>query len=818
MNISLPSSSTSHKTSSLLESNAADVKTEESGSSKGFFETLKEAFSSKETSSKSDVDSEKKQSEAKVSEGSGDSSEKVSSDAPRGKQSEETSSDTESVESSKSKGEQQLNLGESEETLLKQAKSNDETALGKGDTKSQAALEASNQPATSGNKALKTSEITKGEVDESLVGKESKVVSDSKGESSSKTVPDTKSAQGVPVSKDTTQGQVESIKAETAVKASAAMNEGNKLLGQLDEANKTLQPQANGKALPPGSSEEGAAVSASTTPSGKLDAQAMSNPQVITHSQAISSSPIAGEAAFAAGTVGVPLSSIPSTNSDQVVVKSEEQLAVEANEKALMKLTQGAPVSSLSDQQVQQLLNQGVTLQQLEASLQNEKVTAELNQAQALNGTVPATTPLTVSMMQSGKAPELSESDAQLVIEVEQHTQAINQLNVQISMTEAVVNELQVKQASGTELAAEELALLAKATEDLQALNEQLVTVTEQAKQLYTEAFQKGIISQESYYQVMKNQKDEGSLVAAENEQPINTIAWGSSTSDVKVSAEGKTVTENTLATKTVQTGVAASVQQALAQASAADKTMAASSVPVASASLDNAAALSQTTPFGAVPDAALSAVKSSPSEAVLKAGISGAALAGLSKTTQKDDGKEGTLAQQIAAASGQQGMPSTAPTRAEIQAAQQAPLQLTKELANEQVAEKVQMMMSKNLKNLDIRLDPPELGRMQIRMTMNNDIANVHFTVANQQARDIIEQTLPRLREMLAQQGLQLAESSVQQQSSGQGQDRYNSGGNDQQSGGNRTNDGQGGENLESDVNLELNVASKRDGISYYA
>lgn len=104
----------------------------------------------------------------------------------------------------------------------------------------------------------------------------------------------------------------------------------------------------------------------------------------------------------------------------------------------------------------------------------------------------------------------------------------------------------------------------------------------------------------------------------------------------------------------------------------------------------------------------------------------------------------------------------------------------------------------------------------MKIRMTMNNDVANVHFTVSNQQARDVIEQTLPRLREMLAQQGLQLADSSVQQQNSGQGQDRYNNG--EQQSGANRTNDTQGDENLDSGSNLELNVASKRDGISYYA
>ncbi len=155
-------------------------------------------------------------------------------------------------------------------------------------------------------------------------------------------------------------------------------------------------------------------------------------------------------------------------------------------------------------------------------------------------------------------------------------------------------------------------------------------------------------------------------------------------------------------------------------------------------------------------------------SKKVMNAGLAAGALKGATNKQDKPDPQHG-LAGQIQAAAGQQGV--TAQQQARVDAAQQAqlPLQLTKELANDQVAEKVQMMMSKNLKNLDIRLDPPELGRMQIRMTMNNDLANVHFTVANPQARDLIEQTLPRLREMLAQQGMQLADSSVQQQSSGQ-------------------------------------------------
>ncbi|MCE7730307.1 flagellar hook-length control protein FliK [Vibrio campbellii] len=204
-------------------------------------------------------------------------------------------------------------------------------------------------------------------------------------------------------------------------------------------------------------------------------------------------------------------------------------------------------------------------------------------------------------------------------------------------------------------------------------------------------------------------------------------------------------------------------------------------------------------------------------SKKVMNAGLAAGALKGATNKQDKPDPQHG-LAGQIQAAAGQQGV--TAQQQARVDAAQQAqlPLQLTKELANDQVAEKVQMMMSKNLKNLDIRLDPPELGRMQIRMTMNNDLANVHFTVANPQARDLIEQTLPRLRELLAQQGMQLADSSVQQQSSGQQQSGYANAEQNGQGSQGRGFSGQSDENFDADTNLDLNVVSKRDGISFYA
>ncbi|MBE4300045.1 flagellar hook-length control protein FliK [Vibrio parahaemolyticus] len=204
-------------------------------------------------------------------------------------------------------------------------------------------------------------------------------------------------------------------------------------------------------------------------------------------------------------------------------------------------------------------------------------------------------------------------------------------------------------------------------------------------------------------------------------------------------------------------------------------------------------------------------------SHKAINAALSAGALKATASQQDKPESQYG-LAGQLQAAAGQQGVTAQQQTRAETAQQAQLPLQLTKELANEQVAEKVQMMMSKNLKNLDIRLDPPELGRMQIRMTMNNDLANVHFTVTNPQARDIIEQTLPRLREMLAQQGMQLADSSVQQQSSGQQQSGYAAAEQNGQGTSGRGFSGQSDENFDADVNLDLNVVSKRDGISFYA
>ncbi len=81
---------------------------------------------------------------------------------------------------------------------------------------------------------------------------------------------------------------------------------------------------------------------------------------------------------------------------------------------------------------------------------------------------------------------------------------------------------------------------------------------------------------------------------------------------------------------------------------------------------------------------------------------------------------------------------------------------------------ERVSSMLSINNKEAEIRLDPPEMGSMQIRIRSDAEQAHINFVVQNQQAKEALEQSMPRLREMLAQQGLELGESTISYGQSG--------------------------------------------------
>ena len=81
-----------------------------------------------------------------------------------------------------------------------------------------------------------------------------------------------------------------------------------------------------------------------------------------------------------------------------------------------------------------------------------------------------------------------------------------------------------------------------------------------------------------------------------------------------------------------------------------------------------------------------------------------------------------------------------------------------------DELGARVQVMLRDGVRKAHIQLQPAELGRLQVMISMEGDQARVAFLADAGATRDAIEQSLPRLREMLEQNGLQLAQSDLGQ------------------------------------------------------
>lgn len=98
--------------------------------------------------------------------------------------------------------------------------------------------------------------------------------------------------------------------------------------------------------------------------------------------------------------------------------------------------------------------------------------------------------------------------------------------------------------------------------------------------------------------------------------------------------------------------------------------------------------------------------------------------------------------------------------------------LKLANPEAPAQLHQKVNLMLADKLQQAEIQLDPLGLGKMKIQIQIGADSqANVHFVVQHGQTREMLEQAMPRLRDMLAGQGIQLGQTVVQQQPQQQSQ-----------------------------------------------
>ena len=95
-----------------------------------------------------------------------------------------------------------------------------------------------------------------------------------------------------------------------------------------------------------------------------------------------------------------------------------------------------------------------------------------------------------------------------------------------------------------------------------------------------------------------------------------------------------------------------------------------------------------------------------------------------------------------------------------------------------EQIGERVLLMAGNQMKSAEIRLTPAELGPLRVQVSVDDGAANVTFQAQHAVTREAIEQALPRLRELLAENGLSLGQASVGEQgvAEGNGDEHSNS------------------------------------------
>ena len=87
-------------------------------------------------------------------------------------------------------------------------------------------------------------------------------------------------------------------------------------------------------------------------------------------------------------------------------------------------------------------------------------------------------------------------------------------------------------------------------------------------------------------------------------------------------------------------------------------------------------------------------------------------------------------------------------------------------------VSERILMMANNKLQQAEIRLTPAELGPLRVQVSVDDGAANVSFQAQHAMTREAIEQALPRLRELFAENGLSLGQTSVGHEGAADGGD----------------------------------------------
>jgi len=81
-------------------------------------------------------------------------------------------------------------------------------------------------------------------------------------------------------------------------------------------------------------------------------------------------------------------------------------------------------------------------------------------------------------------------------------------------------------------------------------------------------------------------------------------------------------------------------------------------------------------------------------------------------------------------------------------------------------MTEQVSMMVKGGFQQADIKLNPAHLGPLEVKLNVSDDKANISFVTQHAPVKEAIDSAMPRLRDMLEEQGLSLVDVDVSTQS----------------------------------------------------
>jgi|GEM_PF-1488699 len=179
---------------------------------------------------------------------------------------------------------------------------------------------------------------------------------------------------------------------------------------------------------------------------------------------------------------------------------------------------------------------------------------------------------------------------------------------------------------------------------------------------------------------------------------------------------------------------------------------------------------------------------------------------------TPASSGKIDSVIQVSSTATAAIGMPNALTTTAPASQAAATQVTIATPLHQPQWADdfsqKVTWIATQRSQSAELHLNPAQLGPLEVSLKLNGDQATLQFTSAHAAVREAIEQSIPRLRDMLADSGISLGNTTVSDQASREQQRRAQAG--------NTNSDGNADNALESDTaQMQTTTRSSRhDGM----